>query len=838
MTEEITFFFLLVAGLAKVSFALSCSSELRCKCSYVNNMLTADCNHLHLKKPPIFNKDVRRIDLSNNHFFEIPINMPSDIIFLNLENNKIKYPQKSTLAQYKHLKVLRLNDNCLWEGLKIWPSRFFENLTKLEFLSIRDNCPGIDEIHMMYPHEGFYGLSSLKNIEVNGLGQGNFGDAFEKNNSIEILRIPEESACQIHNIKKDTLSVFKKATNITLFNCHFKYIEKGAFATLTELVYLDITKNTDLSLSVLSNITYDLRNSKIKTLVANKLQCSNGLSLVLKIKHLINLQNTTLTELSLAGNTIALIEHKLMTYLPKSLTYLNVEDNVFIFGMYLYEGDFLSNLERLDIRHAGYYRPDYEISCNYNSDNCDQNEETPHTTQSEVATSSQNQTYQIPPKLKYLNIANQRISFPTDLKHGVRISSRNSLTHLYASGNIFDYIPSFVLSGLQHLQHADLSNNFCSNITRESFRDLNMLSLLNLSRNLLGGILKNQGSSDLFKFLPKLKILDLSNNLITYMPEKLFSFTKNIAILNLSNNEIETISFDLTSALELQEIDLSFNKIMKLDLDSMQKLEARRKIPLAINMANNSFTCNCKSLDFLRWIKESSNKQFLYIDTYECSFENGTNTLLKELEQIIASLEQDCRSYTTTVVIACILFTLTVFVVCLGIGYRYRWELRYIYYAGKRWLSAKDDRLLEIGGKYHFDVFVSYAESERQMFIPNLRLLEENLDLRFCIHSRDFMPGVTIHENITNAIHYSKQTVCFVSKAFLKSEYCMYELQMAKMEGITRGTEDALLIVLVDGDIEDLHRVVNTNRVYLEYNKDHPEEFWNAFEHALKEMSS
>lgn len=253
---------------------------------------------------------------------------------------------------------------------------------------------------------------------------------------------------------------------------------------------------------MLSNITYDLRNSKIKTLVAKKLQCSNGLSLVLKIKHIIKLQNTTLKELSLAGNMIALIEHKLMTYLPKSLKYLNVEDNAFIFGVYLYEGDFLSNIERLDIGHAGFYRPDYEISCKYNSDNCDQNEETPHKTQSEVATNSQNQTYQLPPKLKYLNIANQRISLPTDLNHGVRIRSRNSLTHLYASGNIFDYIPSFVFSGLQHLQHADLSNAFCLNITKEAFRDLNMLSLLNLSRNLLGGILKNQASSDLFKVFP------------------------------------------------------------------------------------------------------------------------------------------------------------------------------------------------------------------------------------------------------------------------------------------------------------------------------------------------
>ena len=147
MTEEVAFFFLLVAGLAKVSFALSCLSELRCKCSYVNNMLTADCSYLHLTKPPNFTKDVRRIDLSHNHLFEIPINILLEIVFLNLKGNNIRYPQKSTLAQYKHMKQLYINGNCLWEELKIWPSRIFENPTKLKFLTMRDNCPGIDEIH-------------------------------------------------------------------------------------------------------------------------------------------------------------------------------------------------------------------------------------------------------------------------------------------------------------------------------------------------------------------------------------------------------------------------------------------------------------------------------------------------------------------------------------------------------------------------------------------------------------------------------------------------------------------------------------------------------------------
>nr|XP_022335028.1 toll-like receptor 2 [Crassostrea virginica] len=829
MTEEATFFFLLLAVFGMVSFTFSCSSESRCRCYDVNNTLTADCSNLHLTKSPNFTKDVRRIDLSYNNLREIPINMPSQIVYLNLEKNNIRYPQKSTLARYKHLHWLNINRNCLWEGLKIWPSRFFENLTKLETLSMKDNCPINDGSNMKYPNEGFFGLSSLKHIELNGLGEGNLGDAFEKNNSIEILILSVEGGhCMISNIKSDTFSIFKKVTNITLYWCSIKYIEKGAFANLSELVYLDITQNTDLTLSVLFNITNDLKHSNIQTLIANKIQCLNGLSLILNIEHIKHLQNTTLKELSLAGNRIALFEHLLTTYLPKSLKYLNVGDNMFMFGFYLFEGYFLSNLERLDVAHDGHYIPDFELECNYNSNGCDKKYDISYTINSQVM-HVQNQTIQIPPKLKYLNIAYNQINLQT-MSNKFGISKKNTLTHLYASGNLFYNVPD--VFGLHNLQYVDFSNNFCSNITKQVFRDMDMLSHLNLSRNLLGSILKSQASTDLFTFLPQLITLDLSNNWITYLPERIFVFTNNIEILNLSNNEIETISFDLSSALKLREINLSFNKIVKLDSDSMRKLDAPRKIPLVINMANNSFTCDCGSLDFLRWMKASTNKHFLQIDKYECLYENGTKTPIKELAQTIASLEQDCRSYTTTIVIACVLFILTVILMCFGICYRYRWKLRYLYYVGKRKIFLGYDRL----GDYHFDVFVSYAESERQLFIPSLRMLEKDLDLRFCIHSRDFMPGVIIHENITNAVHYSKQTVCFVSKAFLKSEYCVYELQMAKMEGISRGTEDALLIVLVDGDIEDLHRVVNTNRVYLEFNKDHPEEFWNAFEHTLREI--
>ena len=85
---------------------------------------------------------------------------------------------------------------------------------------------------------------------------------------------------------------------------------------------------------------------------------------------------------------------------------------MFMFGFYLFEGYFLSNLERLDVAHDGHYIPDFELECNYNSNGCDKKYDISYTINSQVK-HVQNQTIQIPPRLKYLNIANNQINLQT-----------------------------------------------------------------------------------------------------------------------------------------------------------------------------------------------------------------------------------------------------------------------------------------------------------------------------------------------------------------------------------------------------------------------------------------
>lgn len=100
---------------------------------------------------------------------------------------------------------------------------------------------------------------------------------------------------------------------------------------------------------------------------------------------------------------------------------------------------------------------------------------------------------------------------------------------------------------------------------------------------------------------------------------------------------------------------------------------------------------------------------------------------------------------------------------------------------------------------FRFDAFISYADEERLFVFKLVKYLEEECNLRLCIHHRDFIPGTGIADNITNAIHCSRHTVCFMTSHFLHSHWCMFELNMARMEAIyARNGQNVLFLVALE----------------------------------------
>ena len=145
---------------------------------------------------------------------------------------------------------------------------------------------------------------------------------------------------------------------------------------------------------------------------------------------------------------------------------------------------------------------------------------------------------------------------------------------------------------------------------------------------------------------------------------------------------------------------------------------------------------------------------------------------------------------------------------------------------------------------FRYHAFVSYADEDRAIVINNfIRRIEDSSDhrLRLCLHNRDFIPGINVEENISDAIHGSRKTICVLSKSYLASHWCMFEYNMARMESIyfRSGEEVLFLILLEDFSVEGipmsmLHMV--ERKTYLEF--PHQDVENPAFWFKIKEVIS
>lgn len=153
----------------------------------------------------------------------------------------------------------------------------------------------------------------------------------------------------------------------------------------------------------------------------------------------------------------------------------------------------------------------------------------------------------------------------------------------------------------------------------------------------------------------------------------------------------------------------------------------------------------------------------------------------------------------------------------------------------KRYRPILDD------GHYTFDAFISYSDEERDFIFKNIiPNLEQKESLNLCIHHRDFLPGEDITQNITNAIHESRKTVCIITRSFLDSYYCMFEFNMARMESIySRGGQNILFLVFLEqirpSELPLVMLELVQKQSYIEYPNDEQGDvvFWDKIKETL-----
>ncbi|XP_078318696.1 toll-like receptor 4 [Crassostrea virginica] len=828
----------------------NCTENAGCLYEYFNaTWSSADCSSRDLTVPPCFNKgtDLVSINLRHNKLTEIPRNLPKLIKNLDLSHNSIS-DIGTTLLIYKRLEYLNLDCNQL---------NFTSNFpSSLVFLSLKNNQMG------PYPPNALSGLDLLFHLRIDGLKDGNLGEMFSVNTTVHSLKILDLSGrdgnCNMPNL---TPIMFKKfnLTHLDISQCGLLNIEIRTLVSQQHLHFLDASYNKRLGFRGLQNITQDLQNTSLKILNVSKIHCSFGIGTLLTLQQTKYLKFIPLEELYLDSNRLERIEIGVVTYnFPKSLKVVSVGDNKLDTDIYMLEAVSLYNLEILNVSFQSLSKLNNFDFCYDIADSCTglMNQTQfkltvqvfdvlrryyPFLPNNSLRVSMKSQdpnyTFHMPRNLQTIYANDIKFQFNVGVQ---RFGGQCNLKHIHFQNNFLYKIYGPML-GCNNVTYLDISNNHCSYISRYVFSAEPMLEVLKISQNLLGSFLKREVDGELLGHNKRLTVIDLHDNKITELPQRFFENNTMIQVMNISHNNIEHWTVDMRHMDQFQLLDLSYNQLQEFDERAIKFLPAHNNF--TIMLQGNPLSCTCKNQHFLNWINSIPTSRFhINLVNTSCTYKNGSKLLMKDLPVLLTMLQKDCYSYSLIIIFASSFICMILSLIIYRIIYRYRWKILYIYYLTKRVLLP-ETKGTNRKKHYESDAFISYADSQREFAVNMARRLENN-GLNICIHDRDFVPGVDIAENITNAIHNSRQIVFVMTSAFLKSYWCMFELNMARMESIyTRGGENIMLLVLLDKYvIKEMPRSlmdIVESKSYLEYPDNDsissPSVFWENLVDAIQD---
>nr|XP_011420696.2 toll-like receptor 4 [Crassostrea gigas] len=324
----------------------------------------------------------------------------------------------------------------------------------------------------------------------------------------------------------------------------------------------------------------------------------------------------------------------------------------------------------------------------------------------------------------------------------------------------------------------------------------------------------------------------MTNNFINHLHKNLLKDSMFLEELYIGSNGIESWTLDISHLKFLTLIDCSGNKLATLPKSVRDRLDTTsQNKTVKVNLLHNKILCSCENLDFLDWLFTS---KVNILKTEECTGIKGNITY--GYQYLKEECGKDQREWLYPVQTICLLFILSVIALVV---YKKRWALIYRWYL----FRLRRKRYIPIGGcdeGYQFDAFLSFADEDRPFVDRVLEELEGNPELRLnvCVHFRDFIPGKFISRNIVSAIHSSKKTIVFMSRAYLKSDWCKYELRMAITEESHMNREVVIMTVLEDIPQKELSlEVLQYYKKNSYINKPNTEEelklYWKILEKLL-----
>ena len=99
---------------------------------------------------------------------------------------------------------------------------------------------------------------------------------------------------------------------------------------------------------------------------------------------------------------------------------------------------------------------------------------------------------------------------------------------------------------------------------------------------------------------------------------------------------------------------------------------------------------------------------------------------------------------------------------------------------------------------FTYDAFISAHDEAKEFVLESLLPPLESgpAPYRLCWHSRDFLPGIPIMEQIAQSMAKSRKIILVFSEHFSQSEFCRVELELAMNKYMSSSTRCVLPVTL------------------------------------------
>ena len=264
--------------------------------------------------------------------------------------------------------------------------------------------------------------------------------------------------------------------------------------------------------------------------------------------------------------------------------------------------------------------------------------------------------------------------------------------------------------------------------------------------------------------------------------------------LDISSSAVEEIDPDMWKAVQnMSTVSLENNLLTQFPEVSANSFTGKQ-----LDIQNNLMSCDCKNKWLKSWLKSIADRI-----PNPTGVNCHTPEWLKGKSVILLNEEEFCSGspYTKTDVLKTSLSTVATFITLIVIVVLFSRIFRFKIY--KYTKIHPFDRDECEGEDMAHDVFLSCSSEDNQVGRSILSLLESE-GYKVCYHERDFMPGTPISENMNRSVERSKRVLCFLTRNFVESNFCMEEFRMAHHRDLEKGKKRMIMLLIHNFEIDNI----------------------------------